>query len=131
MAFHKRPVIKLTAVKKLAALHCTQEEIAAYFGISLIVLRRVMKNDERVAECIREGQATGKISLRRKQFGLAGYNAAMAIHLGKQLLDQTDKSALTLSGPDGGPVETLDYSKLTLDERAALRKVLTKAVQSS
>ena len=130
MAFNKRPVIKLTEVKKLAALHCSQEEIAAYLGIGLSILRKVIQNDQRVAECIREGQATGKISLRRKQFSLAGHNAAMAIHLGKQLLDQTDKSALTVSGPDGGPVETLDYSKLTLDERTALRKALTKAIQS-
>lgn len=131
MAFNRRPVIKLTDVKRLAALHCTQEEIAAWLGIGLATLRKVILNDKRVAECIREGQATGKISLRRKQFSLAGHNAAMAIHLGKQLLGQTDKSALTVSGPDGGPVETIDYSKLTVDERKSLRQALTKIVQSA
>lgn len=131
MAFSKTPLIRLSDVKQLAALHCTQEEIAAFLGVGLKSLQKIIATDERVAECIREGQASGKISLRRKQFFLAGHNATMAIHLGKQLLGQTDKSQVQVSGPDGGPVETMDYSKLTVDERKSLRAALTKAIQST
>ncbi len=131
MAFKRSPVIKLTEVKKLAALHCSLGEIAAYFGTTVATLKRIMDNDVRVAQCIHEGEALGKISLRRKQFSLANYNSAMAIHLGKQLLGQTEKSTMALTGADGGPVETMDYSKLSLDERKILRVALTKALQSS
>jgi hypothetical protein len=122
-------IIKTSEVKRLSGLQCSAEEIAHYFGITIAKWRQVLKDDDVVREAFEHGQAGGKISLRRKQFLLASDNAAMAIHLGKQYLGQVDKSKLEVSGPNGGPVETFDYSKLSDEDRKALRKTLTKAVR--
>lgn len=124
-----KTIIKISEVKRLSALQCTAEEVAQYFGITISRWRQVLKDDQVVRDAFEHGQADGKISLRRKQFRLAGDNAAMAIHLGKQYLGQVDKSKLEVSGPNGGPVETFDYSKLSHEERQALRKTLTRAVR--
>jgi len=126
----KNITIKTSEVKRLSMLQCTDEEIAAYFNISISKWRQIKSEDDAIREAIEGGQAQGKISLRRKQMTLAGVNATMAIHLGKHLLGQEDRSKLELSGPGGGPIETeYDYSKLSDDERAKIREGLTKAVR--
>jgi hypothetical protein len=80
-------------LERLAALHCTDEEIAAWFGISTRTVERHRKNPT-FAETIARGRAKGKISLRRTQMRLAEQgNPALAIWLGKQLLGQVDHIA--------------------------------------
>jgi hypothetical protein len=130
MARKARKSIKISLLKQLCELQCTKDEIAAAFNISVASLNKLIEKDEAVRSAIEYGQSQGKISLRRKQFRLASVNASMAIHLGKQYLGQTDKSQVELSGPGGGPVETYDYSKLTPDERTALRETLRRATRS-
>ena len=103
------------------------EEMAGQLGVSVDALKKAMDKNPAVKAAIDYGQAHGKVSLRRKQFRLASSSASMAIHLGKQYLGQTDKSSLELSGPDGGPIESFDYSKLSQDERTALRQSLETA----
>ena len=69
----------------LASIHCTDEEIAAMLKISVdtLVLR--------FTECLKEGRAKGKMSLRRKQADLVEQgNATMGIWLGKVYLGQKD-----------------------------------------
>lgn len=61
-------------------------EIAAVVGCSVDTLER------RFADIIKDGQATGRSSLRRYQWEAAKKgNTAMLIWLGKQMLDQTDR----------------------------------------
>jgi len=129
MARKIRKSIKISTLKQLCELQCTREEIAAAFSITTAQLDKLIEKDEAVREAINYGKTQGKISLRRSQFRLAKVNASMAIHLGKQYLGQTDKTQLEVSGPNGGPVETFDYSKLTPDERAALRETLQRATR--
>lgn len=127
MAQKRKQTIKISELKRLCELQCSLDEIAAAFFISVDQLKKLIDKDPAIKAAIEYGQSTGKISLRRKQFRLASSSASMAIHLGKQYLGQTDKSSLEVSGPDGGPIESFDYSKLSPDERTALRQSLETA----
>lgn len=88
--------IDYTAVEKLASIHCTQEEIASFLGISTKTLQR----DEEFCRIYKKGMDEGRMSLRRTQFKLAERNPAMAIFLGKQYLGQTDKVETTIAAID-------------------------------
>lgn len=73
-------------VAKLAAIHCTLAEIAAWFGVSHDTIER------NFASIIKENREKGRASLRRMQYVAAqGGNVTMLIWLGKQLLGQRDK----------------------------------------
>jgi hypothetical protein len=87
-------------VKKLAAIHCTRNEIASFLDISHDTLERSSKRDydRTIGSLLEEWRDGGKCSLRRKQWVLAEKNAAMAIFLGKQLLGQRDDIRLNHSG---------------------------------
>ncbi len=96
-----RPLKKLNEageemVRKLAAVMCTEEEIASVLGVSVELLHN-SANNETFAECYKSGKEQGKASLRRTQYKLAEHNANMAIWLGKQYLGQRD-SVETESG---------------------------------
>ncbi len=83
-----RPIKKVDeeAIKKLAELHCTFDEIAEFCEISTKTLQR------NYVHLIKRGRDMGKISLRRVQFekALSG-NVVMQIWLGKQHLEQKDR----------------------------------------
>lgn len=83
-----RPKIQIDyeAVKKLANIQCTQDEIAGFLGIST----RTFQRDEKCMELYNQGRENGKISLRRMQWRHAEKSASMAIFLGKQYLGQRD-----------------------------------------
>ena len=85
-----KAVIDTEAIKKLAQLHCTFDEIAQFCNVSTKTLQR------RFVHTIKRGREMGKISLRRAQFekALSG-NVVMQIWLGKQHLDQRDKAEIT------------------------------------
>lgn len=77
--------LQLDTIENLAAIHCTNEEIASVVGVSVDTLTR------NFAEHIKTGKDKGKASLRRVQWQRAqGGNATMQIWLGKQLLGQKD-----------------------------------------
>lgn len=87
-----RPQAKLDpeALEKLCSLQCTDEEIAAFFGVSAKTIQR-RKSVPAFAQRMESGRAKGRISLRRAQMRLVeGGNATMCIWLGKQLLGQRD-----------------------------------------
>ena len=119
--------VRLSDVRKLAMLQCTRTEAAACLGISQAKWRVLLNEDERVKKVWEEGFEKGKMSLRRKQLRLATSNAQMAIHLGKQYLSQTDSRSVELTGPGGGPLESVDLTKLSQDERRQLRTLLTRS----
>lgn len=77
-------------ITNMAAIMCTDEEIAACLGVSIDTLTRE-ENAAAFAECKEKGAGNGKKSLRRIQFEIAKKgNAAMAIWLGKQWLGQKE-----------------------------------------
>jgi|TARA_R100001530_G_scaffold124262_2_gene92415 AraC-like DNA-binding protein len=85
-----KAIIDTEAIKKLAQLHCTFDEIAQFCNVSTKTLQR------RFVHTIKKGREMGKISLRRAQFekALSG-NVVMQIWLGKQHLDQRDRQEIT------------------------------------
>lgn len=84
-----RPKIKIDyeAVQKLSSIMCTQEEIAAFLGVSTKTLQR----DAEFCRIYKNGLEIGRMSLRRSQMkkALAG-DSTMLIWLGKQMLGQRD-----------------------------------------
>lgn len=87
-----RPFIKLTPfqleeLEKLAAIHCTVEEMATIMGCSKDTLER------NYAALIKKGKSAGRASLRRMQYQSAQKGSIpMLIWLGKQLLEQKDRT---------------------------------------
>jgi hypothetical protein len=113
----RKPVhIDLGDLEKLCVLHCTDEEIAAWFGVSTRTVEMRRKQPE-FGETMSRGRAKGRISVRRAQMKLmeAG-NATMSVWLGKQLLGQRDVTPLEVSGPQG------EALKITLESFDALVK---------
>jgi hypothetical protein len=90
--------INLGDLEKLASMQCTDEEIAAWFGVSTRTIERRRKS--RVfADVIERGKAKGRISLRRSQLKILDQGSAvMGIFLGKNYLGQAD----SMDGSGGG-----------------------------
>lgn len=123
--------IELTDVAKLAALQCTDAELAAYFECSPKKWKKILAEFPEVRETVERGRESGKTSLRRKQFRLASTSASMAIHLGKNLLGQSDTTVLDLNTNNGeSPLEGVDLNTLDQNERDQLRAILTRARKS-
>ena len=77
-------------LEKLAMLQCTDEEVAAWFGVTTRTIERRRKTGK-FAEIMERGRAKGRISLRRTQMRLAEQgSASVAIWPEKQLLVQVD-----------------------------------------
>jgi hypothetical protein len=83
--------INLGDLEKLAGMQYTDEEIAAWFGVSTRTIERRRKSPV-FADTIERGKAKGRISLRRAQLKmLENGSATMGVWLGKQYLGQTDE----------------------------------------
>jgi hypothetical protein len=114
--------IDLVELEKLCSLQCTDEEIAAWFGVSTRTIESRRKQPQ-FSEVMSRGKAKGRISVRRAQMKLLeSGNGTMGVWLGKQLLGQRDVTPIELSGPHGEPVqfslETLDAAITRARERA-------------
>lgn len=101
-----RTIIDWRLVDNLLAIFCTGEEIASVLNISYDTLARCCKRDkgQTFAEFYPTKRGGGKASLRKKQWLLADSNPAMAIFLGKNYLEQSDKLQHELTGKDGKPL---------------------------
>jgi hypothetical protein len=123
--------IDLAELEKLCGMQCTDEEIAAFFGVSnrTIVRRRRVKQ---FAEIMERARAKGRVSVRRSLFKLAaGGNIAAAIFLAKNLLGYRDVVSTEHSGVAGGPIEIAsrpDLSQLSDEELEQLRAIAEKVV---
>ena len=95
-----RKEIDYEKLDKLCAIQCTGEECASILGMDYDTLNNHLKEDKGVgfSDYFKEKSATGKMSLRRKQFAMAETNPTMAIWLGKQYLGQRDKKEVEHSG---------------------------------
>jgi hypothetical protein len=102
--------IDMEQVDKLLSIQCTEVEIAAWFDMSIELLNQKIKLYAGCTflEYSTQKKAKGKISLRRSQIRLAlgdethPPNPTMLIWLGKQYLEQAEKSEF--AGPGGGPI---------------------------
>jgi hypothetical protein len=82
--------IDLELLEKLASIHCTNTEMAAFFGCDSSLLSK-----PKYSELILKGRERGKISLRRKMMDTAmNGNVTMQIWLSKQYLGMADKQEL-------------------------------------
>lgn len=78
-------------LRRCAEMHCTKEETAAFFSVTVKTFRKALKADERAKFIWDTGLARGRASLRRMQWESAEKGSVpMQIWLGKQLLGQTD-----------------------------------------
>jgi len=128
----RRPVhIDLVQLEKLSALQCTDEELAAWFGVSPHTIAKRKKKPE-FAEAIQKGRARGRISVRRAQMKLlSSGNPTIAVWLGRQLLGQRDVLTTEHTGSGGEPIQVAvkpDLSQLTDEELFQLQSIARKAV---
>ena len=88
-----RITIDWQLVEEACKIQCTQEEIASLAGCSVDTLVRHCKRKHKIsfAEFFRGKRNGGKASLRRSQWIMSKSNPTMAIWLGKQYLEQSDK----------------------------------------
>ena len=98
----KRIEINRYQFEYLCGLQCTCEEIAGFFNCSVDTIERFCEREYkmRFAEVFKIKRQSGRISLRRHQFKLAERYPQMAIWLGKQYLNQTDKQEITIAEID-------------------------------
>src|SRR5215470_17507110 len=123
--------IDLAELEKLAGMQCTNEEIAAFFGVNKrTILRRCQS--EKFRDIIENGRAKGRVSVRRSLFKLANAgNIAAAIFLAKNLLGYKDVVNTEHTGPAGGPIQVAgkpDLSQLSDEELQQLRVIAGKAI---
>jgi hypothetical protein len=103
-AGRKAVPIDLLDLEKLCSMECTDQEIAAWFGVSV----RTIKNrraQRKFGDVMRRGDAKGRISIRRAQVRqVEAGNVAMIIWLSKSRLGQRDNVAsISMSLP---PIKT-------------------------
>ena len=127
-----RPTVKIDPVEleKLCLMQCTDEEIAAFFGVSTRTIER-RKKVQRFRDIMDQAKAKGRVSVRRNLFRLAnGGNVAAAIFLAKNLLGYRDVLSNEHSGPDGRPISIEsrpDLSHLSDEELEQLQSFAEKA----
>ena len=126
--------IDLDELEKLCLMQCTDDEIAAFFGVSTRTIERRRKV-QRFADIMEQAKAKGRVSVRRNLFRLAGNgNVAAAIFLAKNLLGYRDVLSNEHSGPDGRPIafeSRPDLSHLSDEELEQLKSFAEKAQKRS
>jgi hypothetical protein len=129
MAGRKPVKIDLEQVEKLAAIQCTEAEIASVLGVSERTIERRKQHPD-FAEAMARGKARGRVSLRRNLWSLANKGQPAAnIFLAKNLLGYKDYVANELSGPDGGPIAigpAPELTELTDEELKQLSLLVSK-----
>jgi len=117
----KKIIVNWSQAAELAKAHCSGAEIASYFGISTKTLYRHSLEDNGLhfQEFMTQHRNTGKAELRLEQHrkALKG-NTMMLIWLGKQNLDQFDKSAINMTTT----YEHKDLRSLNMNELKILSK---------
>ena len=127
-----RKAVKIDPVEleKLCNIQCTEEEMAAWFGVSERTIQRRRQRQPVFGEAMERGRAKGRVSVRRILFAQAAKgNPAAAIFLAKNLLGYRDVRSNEHSGPDGGPISinsAPDLSQLSEEELEHLKALADK-----
>ena len=118
-----RKEIDFDQLEKLCALQCPLWEIADWFRVSEDTIETRCKEHYGMtfSEIYKQKSAQGRISLRRRQFLLAENNVAMAIWLGKQMLNQREPT-LQIDVTPTFPELSQNMKDLSIDELKALAK---------
>jgi len=128
-AGRKTVKIDLEQVEKLAAIQCTEAEIASVIRVSVRTIER-RKQQPDFAEAMERGKARGRVSLRRNLWALANKgNPAANIFLSKNLLSYRDYFSNEHSGPGGGPIvigPAPELGELTDEELKQLSLLVSK-----
>ena len=121
--------IDLAELEKLCGMQCTDEEIAAFFGVSTRTIERRRKVPK-FRELMDQGRAKGRVSVRRSLFRQAAKdNIAAAIFLSKNLLGYRDVVNNEHTGLAGGPIQIAskpDFSNLSDEELHQLKLLVSK-----
>lgn len=118
--------MRVGEIRRLARMQCTEAEAAAVLGIKTKTFVEMIRIDERARTAWEDGRNEGRVKIRKAQFALAERHPQMAIYLGKVVLGQREVTAIEMSGPNGGPIRTLDLEKLDATGRKQLREILLK-----
>ena len=87
--------IDLVTLESLCMLHCTDQEIASYLGVTTERIEQERQSPAFVA-VMERGQAKGKIAIRRGQMRLLEKGSSMmATLLGRQILGQREEVEAT------------------------------------
>lgn len=106
----------LRIVAGLGREQATIREAGAVLGVSHQVFLNFLNRHQDARAVWENGKLAGRVSLRRRQWDAAmASDHTMLIWLGKQYLDQSDRSRQEVSGPDGGGIEIEDSRKRLLE----------------
>ena len=130
-----KPLDDLEQVIEMIRIQCTRDEICKVLSVSEETLNRRIKEKgiegvDNFASLYEKHAKEGRSSLRRAQWKAAhNGNVTMQIWLGKQMLGQRDqiKQSVEITGADGGPIQTVDYSKLSTEALLELSKAMIHA----
>lgn len=119
--------IDLNKFRKLCQFQFTLEEMAAALDLSKRTLIRKIKVDP-YKTLWEDGAANGRAFLKRRGYEFASRDDAVGEraweHLTKHVLGWSEKQNLELTGKNGGPIQTFDYSKLTDEQLKQLEPIL-------
>jgi hypothetical protein len=91
----KGAAIDLVKLEELCMLHCTDQEIANYLGVTTERIEQERESPQ-FAEVMDRGKAKGKIAIRRGQMRLLEKGSStMGVLLGRQVLGQREGSDTT------------------------------------
>lgn len=113
---------QIVQVEALASV-LSSEQIADYLGIGRTTFYALMERDQEIAERYKKGRARAVDEVGRGLIEQAkNGNVTAAIFYMKTQGGWREKQEVEVSGPGGGPIQTLDASKLS---DAALKELLS------
>ncbi|MCC8945985.1 hypothetical protein H8A97_12970 [Bradyrhizobium sp. Arg62] len=119
-----KAVVSLAHFRKLCMFQFTTEELAAALKVSSATIKQLRKDDPRYEEAWVAGQQAGIAHVKRRGFELMKLNNSAGVQAWREhtrfYLGWTEKSLIELTGKNGGPIQTIDLSKATDEQLAAL-----------
>tara|TARA_R100000808_G_scaffold9385_1_gene25831 strand:- start:4680 stop:5084 length:405 start_codon:yes stop_codon:yes gene_type:complete len=110
---HNKVDIPPEKVTMLASFGCTYTEIGKYFAVNEAVIRKRFKAE------FEQGKQEMKLTLRQLQWKHAEQgNTALLIFLGKNYLNQTDKSQVDMSGNLETVLKEVGFQGNPMDDQA-------------
>lgn len=103
---------QIKKAKDMAFDNCKNTTIAGVLDCKVDVLVR------NLGTVLHKKRCEGNAELRKDQRKMSHKQPVMAIFLGKNQLDQSDKKAIELGGKDGTPIPVtiVDFAKITEDD---------------